>query len=114
MALTNVEILLIRACKSKDPMKRLLLTYRRFYLADTVEDSKHFYWNIAKLLHEAISKAGICPSALEMIQTIAFMHPNLKTDNLLKDCVWTYVNKVRYHNRMYLPVEVYPKLHNGA
>lgn len=111
MALTKVQILLLRACKAKDPIKRLYLTYRRFYSADTVENSNFFYWNIVKLLEDAQKEAGLVPSARELVQAICFMHPGLKTDTLLQDCVWAYIHKVRFYNRKYLPKEVYPKLH---
>jgi hypothetical protein len=56
--MTNVEMLMIRACKTNKPQQRLASVYRRFYL--DYEDN--FKNNICFLLAEIIDE--ICPISL--------------------------------------------------
>ena len=50
----NIDQLFIRACKSREPEKRILSVYRRFYLSGGEQSYSHLVAILAKIINERI------------------------------------------------------------
>jgi len=112
MSLTKLEMLIIRACKSQDPIKRLTSVYRRFYnfgVTDREDVSPH----VADILGQVVDKYfPILPSrvARELLSNDIWY----RYDSPTEKCVRMFMNRIRFERVDMCPEGmIWPKKYSG-
>lgn len=89
--LSNVEQLLIRACKSRYPRKRLQSVYRRFFLANGQKLSGHC---AIQILYPVIDKACPMSAITAIVEMRRCVHSGMTDDWDFADIL---ISHVRWH-----------------
>ncbi len=97
--MTNLDMLLIRACKSKNPKVRLASLYRRFYGSYT---EKEQILTTLYLLIEIIEKYGIT----SLDKFVSDLLRNITDQDLLNNLLGTAIYFIRFSpTKMYLELK---------
>lgn len=84
--MNNLEQLFIRACKAKEPRKRLNSVYRRFYLVD--EDTSY---GIGRILLQICEKYNLGTLSHVVNSFMSTNHPTLS-----EKLMWCFVHIIRF------------------
>lgn len=109
MALTKVQILLIRACKAKEPIQCIRSIHRHYFV--NLEDYSVPSYIMLMLLADAFKEANVNFSGYELTKHLLFQNPDMRVDNILEESLKAHISHVRFMNKHNLPASIYPKLH---
>lgn len=108
MALTKVQILLIRACKAREPIQRIRSIHRHYFV--NLEDYSVPEYIMLQLLADAIKEANVPFSGYELTKFLLFQNPDLSVDNIIKESLKAHVSHIRFMSKYNLPASIYPKI----
>lgn len=111
MALTKVQILLIRACKAKEPIQRIRSIHRHYFV--NIENYSVPEYIMLQLLADAFKEANIPFSGYELTKFLLFQNPDLRVDNIIKESLKAHIGHIRFMNKRMLPASIYPKIKGG-
>lgn len=91
--LSKTEMLFIRACKSRNPQKRLKSVYRRFYLADVEHSDVYILGILAEIVDQYIP--------MTLTEALSRMNPEdiytwkAENDNYTSRCLASVTSYIR-------------------